>query len=175
MRFCGSLLFTIVLLSIGSLAQDHRSKPRVSDHPLTAEQVDIYRAVLKYYPKDSGDMLNVSDTTVPLEVSGRSFDKVCVEGIEAEQPLGPVPEAHKLSPSVLVGTKMKFVEPEPQENRIRVFTLSEIIFDKPHEHAIVSYSFGYSSCASGAILVLEWDGHGWAIKKSCGRWMSCSI
>ena len=182
MRFCGSLLFSIVLFSVASFSQDHSSKPKPSDQPLTEEQVDIYRTVLKHYPKNSGDMLNVSDTTVPLEVSGHasfgplgpnggSFDKACLEGIELQQAPGPVPVVHKLSPSVLVSAKMKFVEPEPQQNRIEVFTLSEIIFDRLHRHAVVSYSFGYSSSGGGATLVLEKDGDGWAVKKSCGRWV----
>ena len=186
MRFCDSLLFTIVLFSVASFSQDNSSKPKLSDQPLTEEQADIYRTVLKHYPKNSGEMLNVSDTTVPLEVSGRawfgplrpnggSFDKACVEGIELEQAPSPVPVVHKLSPSVLASAKMKFVEPEPQENRIEVFTLSEIIFDRLHRHALVSYSFGYSSSGGGATLVLEKNGDGWAVKKSCGCWVGGAV
>lgn len=54
-----------------------------------------------------------------------------------------------------------------------LFKLSEIIFDKTHHHAIVSYSFVCGMlCGDGGVLVLEKHGDKWTVSKTCGSWVS---
>jgi hypothetical protein len=54
-----------------------------------------------------------------------------------------------------------------------LFTLSEIVFDRPHRHALVSYSFVCGGlCGNGSILVLEKVGDNWKVTKTCGGWIS---
>jgi hypothetical protein len=54
-----------------------------------------------------------------------------------------------------------------------LFTLSEIVFDKAHKHALVEYSFECGGlCGSGEKLVLERTGRKWRISKRCGKWVA---
>jgi hypothetical protein len=53
------------------------------------------------------------------------------------------------------------------------FTLSEIIFDKEHKHAIVSYGFHCGAlCGHGATVIVAKEGASWKIKKRCSSWIS---
>jgi len=54
-----------------------------------------------------------------------------------------------------------------------LFTLSEIVFDRQHRHAVVTYSFVCGGlCGSGNRLVLKKVGRKWKITKRCGGWVS---
>lgn len=54
-----------------------------------------------------------------------------------------------------------------------LFTLSEILFDKQHRHALVAYSFVCGElCGNGNLLVLTRIGHKWKVSKRCGGWVS---
>jgi len=66
-----------LLFAISAMAQDDAPRPRVSNEPLTKEQVAVYRTVLQDYQKDSEDMLNLANTTSPLEQSPTFFDGGC--------------------------------------------------------------------------------------------------
>ena len=199
--------FAICLVGVGSFAQDTGSKQKVTVQPLTPEHVAIYRVALKDYLKDSGDALNVSNTTEPFEYSKPFFHEACLGGIELEKPDVAVQVVHRLGPDVLINFKMVLVEPEQQRTKIKkndpqnlvkkamdegqpvsdkqleesvklafatgMFSLSEILFDKTHQHAVVSYAFDCGElCGNGRILLLEKTGEGWKIKKTCGEWVS---
>jgi hypothetical protein len=189
------------------LAKDHRPKPKVSDQPLTEEEVAVYRAVLKYYVHQSGGGLNVSNTTRPSTLPSGCSDSAREIGIEVANPSSSVAVVHKLSPSVLVGTRSVLVNPKKQKARIRtndpqnvitrdlkgdqaatdqevhesvdqafatgLFSLSEIIFDKSRQHAIVSYNFVCGrTCGHGDTLILEKADEGWKVGNPCGGWIS---
>lgn len=54
-----------------------------------------------------------------------------------------------------------------------LFTFSEIVFDKEHKHAIVSYSFYCGRlCGHGATVVLQREGETWKVKTHCSNWIS---
>jgi hypothetical protein len=54
-----------------------------------------------------------------------------------------------------------------------LFTLSEMLFDKPHHRVLVSYSFDCGElCGHGETLLVEKTGGKWKIAKRCGRWVS---
>lgn len=54
-----------------------------------------------------------------------------------------------------------------------LFTFSEIVFDKEHKHAIVSYSFYCGGlCGHGATVVLEKNDKAWNVKTYCSNWIS---
>lgn len=54
-----------------------------------------------------------------------------------------------------------------------LFTLSEIVFDKQHLHAVVAYSFVCGGlCGNGNTLLLKKVGRKWVIRKRCGGWVS---
>jgi len=55
-----------------------------------------------------------------------------------------------------------------------LFSVSEIVFDSEHQHALVSYRFWCGSlCGSGATLVFEKvDGEWRSTDRMCGGWVS---
>jgi hypothetical protein len=54
-----------------------------------------------------------------------------------------------------------------------VFTLSEIVFDKKHQRALVSYSFVCGSlCGNGNTLILTKARSSWKVSKTCSGWVS---
>jgi hypothetical protein len=54
-----------------------------------------------------------------------------------------------------------------------LFTFSEIAFDKPHRHAIVSYGFVCGGlCGHGRTVVLKSSKGSWKIMSTCGTWIS---
>ena len=197
----------IFVVSLFAGAQDDTPKPPVSNDPLTAEQIAIYRTVLEDYTKDGNGVLNVANRTEPLEQSGVGFDKACFKGIELKTARTSVPILHKLDPAVVVDKRFTLVDPELQEDKIKendpqrlvksaiddhqqvtdmqldesvkrafetgLFTLSEILFDKQHRHAVVAYSFVCGElCGNGDLLALTKVGNKWKVIKKCGGWVS---
>jgi hypothetical protein len=54
-----------------------------------------------------------------------------------------------------------------------LFTLSEVVFDKQHRHAVVAYSFVCGGlCGHGSTLILTKVGQNWKVSKPCGSWIS---
>ena len=54
-----------------------------------------------------------------------------------------------------------------------LFTLSEIVFDKEHRRAVVTYSFVCGTlCGNGDTLLLKKVGQHWRVAKRCGGWIS---
>jgi hypothetical protein len=54
-----------------------------------------------------------------------------------------------------------------------LFSLSEIVFDKLHRHAIVSYGFVCGGlCGHGGTLILEKVGDMWKVQTTCSSWIS---
>ena len=56
------LLLSLVAVSI----QDDEPKPVLSQDPLTAEQIAVYRAMLAHYTKGEDVALNIANVTDPL-------------------------------------------------------------------------------------------------------------
>jgi hypothetical protein len=54
-----------------------------------------------------------------------------------------------------------------------LFSFSEVVFDKQHRRAVLSYSFVCGSlCGHGNTVVLVKSGQNWKISKHCGGWVS---
>jgi hypothetical protein len=54
-----------------------------------------------------------------------------------------------------------------------LFTLSEVLFDVRHRHALVAYSFVCGGlCGNGNLLLLTKVGRNWKVSKTCGGWVS---
>lgn len=157
-------------MSIVSIGQDE-SKPALSSAPLTAEQLAIYRVVLKNYRKDDKSPMNLADRTDPLERQEGSSGQGCINSIKGIAPT----VIHRISNASALGPGVVLVDPErlreqidkndPQHLIMRaiddhqkvtekelndsvklafetgLFTLSEIAFDREHRYAVVSYSF----------------------------------
>jgi hypothetical protein len=196
----------VLMLSLGqSLAappQIEAPKPKISNEPLTAEQVAVYRAVLEDYTNGTNGTLNLANRTEPLEASDRACLKGKPDGAES-----PVPIVHQLDSTLMLNRKFVLVDPDSQAEVIKendpqkvimnviddrkapstkqvddsvkrafdsgLFTLSEILFDKQHRRAVMAYSFACGMlCGHGNTLVLRRVGQRWKVSKTCGGWVS---
>lgn len=196
---------TAVLLGISVMAyaQENPLEPRVSDVPLTVEQIAVYRAVLRDYLKGSDGALNLQNITDPMNES----DSACFRGIDARVIKQSKFVIHRIDPAFVTGTKIVLVDPNFQEKAIKendpqnlikkaidggqkvtdeqldqsvkkafstaLFSLSEIVFDKEHRRAVVSYGMVCGElCGHGNTLVLKKVGQRWKLVKRCGGWVS---
>lgn len=184
---CKQIVPVILLVISGmALAQENSLEPRMSDAPLTTEQIAVYRAVLRDYLKGSDGALNLANVTSPMNES----DTACFGGIEA----GVIKESkfviHRIEPSAVANTKIVLVDVNTQRRAIKendpqnlikkaidegqkvtdeqldrsvktafstaLFEFSEILFDKEHRRAVVSFDFVCGElCGHGNALVLK--------------------
>jgi len=179
-----------------------RGKPAKSKIPLSADELDIYQAVLAQRLSQGWTSLNVSVRTYPLDAtdlrSGLSVCE-CLEDIYLEASSMAFHSYHQLTRDILPGKKMELVDPAKQAQIVRandpdrtmrmgktvhtavrdaeatgLFSLSEIAFDRSHHYAIVRYGFWCGSlCGDGETLVFEKVGGQWKkTDRFCGRWIS---
>ncbi len=197
----GIRLVALVLATAGlAFGQEPpNAKPKVSDRPLTAEQLAVYRAVLPRMMDDDKQTINLAVQTVPLETSGPTGDEDCEKGLDLE-PASPavVHRFRKEDLPQLGRNKIGLVDAEKQrkevadndpeksiqrglsiEDAVRngfahgLVTLSEIRFDKEHKFAVVSYSFFCGSlCGNGGTMVVEKRDGAWTRKSRCRDWIS---
>ncbi len=85
-------------------------------------------------------------------------------------------DPHKLVERAVEGEKVTDKEIEESVRKAfdnGLFTLTEIIFDKHHRHALLAYSFVCGSlCGHGDTLLLKRIGKDWKVSKTCGGWVS---
>jgi len=168
---------------------------------LTAEQIAVYRTFLKFYGKGSDRVLYVADTTDWLNASDVRQDADCSHAFgQLEFDLtqdGPI--VHRLDSNLAVIGHISLVDSALQSEKVRqndpsktmregkpvdravsdafasgLLTLSEIVFDKGHHKAVMTYSFFCGKlCGNGAVVMFKRIGRNWTVtKKSCGEWVS---
>ncbi len=192
----------LVLAAAGLAAgqDDQQAKPKVSDKPLTAEQLAVYRVVLGNWMAQEMPALNLAIQTVPLGETGPAGDEECVKGLDLEPATPTIVHRFRQQDLAQLGPSrtLTLVDPDRQKQEVRnndpektvgngrtiedavrngfahgLATLSEIRFDKGHKHAIVSYGFFCGSlCGNGGALVLEKIDGVWQRKSRCDEWIS---
>ena len=197
-----SLFTVLVLAAVGFAAgqDDQQPKLKVSDTPLTAEQLAVYRVVLGSWMAQEMPALNLAIQTVPLGDTGSAADESCSKGLDLEPASPTVVHRFRQKDLAQLGPSrtLTLVDPDQQKQDVRnndpektvgdgrtiedavrngfahgLATLSEIRFDKGHKHAIVSYGFYCGSlCGNGGALVLEKIDGVWQRKSRCGEWIS---
>ena len=185
-----------------ALAQSEDRKPTLGKDRLTAEQVAVYRAFLRFYAKGSDRVLYVANSTDWLDVSDVKEDADCSRSfgqIEFDDSKGSGPTTHRLDSSLAIARHIALVDSASQSEKIRqndpsktmregkpvdravsdafasaLLTLSEIVFDKNHHKAVMSFSFSCGKlCANTAIVMLKQVGRHWKItEQSCGEGVS---
>ena len=207
MRTSSRILLTLLIMAMAVGENHARPKPRLSKDPLTAEQVAIYRAVLEQYVEnDFSAALNIANRTEALDSAWPEGQMGCSKRLTMEAaPQRPI--VHRVSPAVVLGSKMVLVDPERQAKLVKqndpqklvhkaidkhepvsdkdlddsvkrafatgLFTFSEILFDRSHQHAILQYSFWCGSlCGHGKTLVMKKSAGKWHIEKECSDWVS---
>jgi hypothetical protein len=119
MRHAVGHIAVILILSLLAAAQDDAPKPIVSNNPLTAEQIAVYRAVLEDYTNGSGGALNVADRTELLDRSGFGVDEDCFKSIQAQPTKDSVLIIHKLDRSLALDKRFSLVGPGHQQDKIK--------------------------------------------------------
>jgi hypothetical protein len=172
-----------------------------SSTALSADEIAVYKAVLRTYSGDKDASLNVSDRTYPLDPSASTtgFDQPeCLNGVQLDNLPTVSHSYHELPPEVLLSKAMNLVDPRAQAGIVRsndpsntirkgkpvndavkaafangLFSMSEIAFDKEHHFAAVRYSFWCGSlCGHGSTLVFEKVNGEWRRVRDCGGWVS---
>ena len=190
----------MVLAGLASGQDSTEAKPKVSDKPLTAEQLAVYRVVLGSWMAQEMPALNLAAETVPLGDTGPTADESCSKGLDLETASPTLVHRFRQQDLAQLGPSrtLTLVDPDLQKQDVRnndpgktfgdgrsiedavrngfahgLATLSEIRFDKGHKHAIVSYGFYCGSlCGNGGALVLEKIDGVWQYKSRCGDWIS---
>jgi len=172
--------------------------PAVNKKPLTNDQFEIYKVLLKSYRRNDHATLHLSDRTVLIVHTAVTADDGCMKPEQIE----PQPnEIHLFSKSdlkklddenlILVDSLEQRRETEANDpwNGIKAgqsidtavrngfahaeFTLSEIQFDIKHEHAIVSYSFICGRlCGHGGTMQLAKVNGVWTKTGLCHDWVA---
>jgi hypothetical protein len=89
---------------------------------LSADEISIYRAVLRQYESSDPGSLNVSARTYPLDAASPRIglaDNECLKGIPLENLAGLAHSFHDLTPEVLPAKNIKLVDPKQQSKIVR--------------------------------------------------------
>lgn len=178
--------YVVVILVSGCRAHD---KPVLSRSPFSEEQLSVYRGLL-----DMLFVLhsrNLSTVSVPFDFKGFPETRPCLNGIELESVSDAQRTIHTFGPEITEGLDLKLVDrheqiklltqrdasPNVQKEKLatdskqtgselNLLVLSEIVFDKKHQFAVVKYLLRCGEhCGSGATLVME---------KADGKWIASS-
>jgi len=199
------LLASVVALVVlgfasGSIAQQAPPPaPKVSDQPLTAEQLGVYKFILTHWMYDGKSPLNLIIQTDAFSMEDASDAQACLKGLDLE-PYDPavvhrfrLQDLPQLNP-----VHLQLVEREAQQKVVEendpsrliqrgksveeavksgfdhgYAWVTEIRCDKSHTHAVVSYGFHCGGlCGNGGTAILEKTDGVWKIKGYCSNWIS---
>jgi hypothetical protein len=220
------------LLLICSVLHSGQSGPKLSEDPLNAEEIAIYREVIRYMLASSSNypQINLADKTIPLNyrdffrgMCNRTELNKTNQGIAADSELITIfcaaldiadthfpkadenasPLIHQFDNSVVSGLNAFLVNSDRQREKVEsipqfppctllgdreekfgenckrqskeltdrrrqagLFTVSEILFDKHRQHAVVSYEFdcGIACGEYNSVILNTVDGR-WAFSQ----------
>lgn len=193
--FAMRLAFPVAGIAQGAVEE----KPKVSEKPMTADQLAVYRVVLSGWMNNGKGKHAVllSVETAPFALDGVDADCGKELGLEA----GPKGEVHRFRAEdlpQLMPSRVKLVDPDAQSKEVAendpekkiqsgssigdavangfahgLVTLGEIRFDKERTHAVVWYGFTCGAlCGNGATVILEKQNGKWSVKDHCSNWVS---
>ena len=170
----------------------------LAQEPLSSNSVAIYRAFLtNYYGRSRGPINIIDETSLFGFEMGEQGSASCLK--EAQLHATPSEQRHVLNRSIIPdGMTAHFIPPEDRDKSLRdpgdairsggsvddavkkgveaaVITLSEIVFDANHTHAILSYSFVCGNlCGNGGAVRFQKNSHGVWVESNgrCGEWVS---
>jgi hypothetical protein len=183
MRLISTTLIIYIALLLNTICSAEAIKPESSKEPLTEEQVSVYRAFLENMLTSSqlNLPLHLVNETNPFVLSSFLLNQACVKGLLLEDVTDSAPSRHKLAEGVILNLKIVLVDPIKQRGRPekgesanrtidneQYLTLSEILFDKDHQHAVVSYIFeGDGIIGAVQTQILNKSGDKWKFDTQC--------
>lgn len=201
-RVCALAVTVVFLLgfalafAIPVFGQPRKTSPlRIMKESLDAERLSIYRAVIGSWENHGHGMVRLSNQTYPLDVGDCETKDLDLENAD---PL-VVHRFHKPDLSKLGRDNLSLVDPvkqlskvaknDPQKTTragksvdealrnsfaVEMTSVSEIRFDRKHEHAVVTWRFVCGTvCGSGAGAVMEKEDGEWRFSEhGCSIWMA---
>jgi hypothetical protein len=191
MKQLSTFVVCAIFLSLSSIAAPEKIERYVSTE-LSPDQMGVYSFILKSYrtllKPTYRDMLAeafyLEEETRPLDMSDLQRDPGCLHGLDLEAlPKERIPTVHRLfssqrwlPSSVKPAAEAKCQDSPSSKSQIcwrteGTLSLSEIVFDKSHRHALVGFGVHCGmECGWGELVVLEKvDGH-WRQKGVCKEW-----
>ena len=196
---CGLIAVSLSFPVTGMAQGAAEEKPKVSDKPMTADQLAVYRVVLSGWMDNGKGKHEVllSVETTPFALDGMDADCGKDLGLGA----GPKGEVHRFRAEdlpKLAQSKVRLVDPDAQRKEVAendpgkkiregssikdavahgfahgLVTLGEIRFDKDHAYAVVWYGFTCGAlCGNGATVILEKKNGKWGVRDHCSNWVS---
>jgi hypothetical protein len=186
-----------LLLALVSVPLAARNKqPKISSRGLDADQVAIYRIFLQSHTSIVRRMMNLANTTQPLNTSSLRFDR-CTQGVKLKDlgdtertvhaighdvakrlPVNLVDQAQQaeiVAPRAQgISTGKTADDAAPDKFAFGYFTVSEIAFDKDRTVAVMQYAFRCGpQCGHGATLMFQRTKAGWVeVQQPCSSWIS---
>lgn len=168
-------LAVIVFAAIGpAVAQPApETKPTVSDKPLTAEQLAVYRkALTAHFLDDNRTVFHLASKTVPYALDDKAGDcakKIGMAKIDST-------EVHRFRKKDLPQLGLKvvdIVDLGTVRRRYVPLVVSEIRFDDKHESAMVwvGEAFDSSHPLFGSTVLLEMKDGVWQERIVCTTWI----
>lgn len=186
------LLFAVGLagMCLARLSQD--APPRISNEPLTPDQIAIYRAFLQNYAGAPAPVhvANRTDALVDPQADDDDDDTgvpQCLKRLKIVFEKDAIGVAHMLDPSLAIPGRFMLVDPDLQAASVEendpsktmgagkrsedavnqafstgLLSFSEIAFDKKHHVAVMSFSFWCGRSCGHGAIVV--------FKKKGGQW-----
>lgn len=188
-------LVMLGVLFLTAVATAADNKPIISQSPMSADQIAVYQAFLASYANGSKSAhLNLANRTYPLSEDGRAN----CSNMQLDKEIHSEFVIHQFSEDTALSLNITLVDPEKQRKKVKqndpsrtmqqgkpvddavriafaagLLSLSEVAFDKDHEHAVMSFSFVCGSlCGHGETIVLEKKDGKWKRSKQCSSWIS---
>src|SRR5580658_7876250 len=83
-------LFALVSAAAAAGKKSDDAKPKVSDQPLTTEQLAIYKIILHKWMDDGKHPFNLGIQTILFDLNGPFGDEACAKGLKLEADSSPV-------------------------------------------------------------------------------------
>ncbi len=192
------VILGVLLATAFATATD--DKPALAKSPMTSDQIEVYRAFLSSYTNGSkSPHLNLARRTSALDLSGVAGKDRCLRGIDLDGWAHSELVIHEFDPNTSLGENITLVDTDEQGRIVKdndpsrtmrqgapvnqavdhafasgLLTLSEVAFDKPHQYAVVKFSFVCGGlCGHGATVVFEKQNGKWKeSKRQCNAWIS---
>jgi hypothetical protein len=203
-RIFSSSIVCLALLALSAIRlasgqQSQETKTIVSDKPLTAEQLAVYKAMFVSWFEDSKLSGNLAIQTEPLDLKADYWYASCLKGLLLESISPGIVHRFRTEDLNSLGSgALHLVDPEEQSEvndehdpgkAIRngkpvddavedgfshgLLTVSEIRFDKTHTHALVQFSFRCGMlCGHATPMLMEKKNGMWKRKAMCGGYVS---
>ena len=191
-----AVLILIIPLLVGiSGTASTKSKPTLSQTPLTSEDLELYGIFLDWFVGKGKELVNFSERTLPLTLADTDNEGPCLEGIKLKRSAEAARTIHMLPTSIADGRAIHLVDPskhklkDPGKSikkgdsvgdavaagfRAGLLSVSEIAFDEAHHFAAFKFSFICGSlCGRGETLIFEKiDGKWTKSNRACPAWIS---